>query len=76
MSQLIGKKGSNLNPGYVWVPYLIVNCNPTVVESNFNPAMSISSRYSSTNIQTMINPKIKKIKKILENIEDFNVTLS
>ena len=71
MSQLIGKKGSNLNPGYVWAPYIIVN-KPAIVESNFNPAMSISSRYSSTNI----NPKIKKIKKILENIEDFNVTLS
>jgi hypothetical protein len=75
MSQLIGKKGSNLNPGYVWLPYIIVD-KPVIVESNFNPAMSISSRYSSTNIQTMVNPKIKKIKKILENIEDFNVTLS
>ena len=75
MSQLIGKKGSNLNPGYVWVPYIMVN-KPAIVESNFNPAMSISSRYSSTNIQTMINTKIKKIKKILENIEDFNITLS
>ena len=71
MSQLIGKKGSNLNPGYVWAPYIIVN-KPAIVESNFNPAMSISSRYSSI----IINTKIKKIKKILENIEDFNVTLS
>ena len=70
MSQLIGKKGSNLNPGYVWAPYIIVD-KPAIV-SNFNPSISISSRYSST----MINPKIKKIKKILDNIEDFNVTLS
>ena len=71
MSQLIGKKGSNLNPGYVWAPYIMVD-KPAIVESNFNPAMSISSRYSSI----IINPKIKKIKKILENIEDFNITLS
>ena len=71
MSQLIGKKGSNLNPGYVWAPYIMVD-KPAIVESNFNPAMSISSRYSSI----IINTKIKKIKKILENIEDFNVTLS
>ena len=71
MSQLIGKKGSNLNPGYIFAPYIIVD-KPAIVESNFNPAISISSRYSST----MINPKIKKIKKILDNIEDFNVTLS
>jgi hypothetical protein len=71
MSQLIGKKGNNLNPGYVWAPYIIVD-KPAIVESNFNPAISISSRYSSTKI----NPKIKKIKKILENIEDFNVTSS
>ena len=75
MSQLIGKKGSNLNPGYVWAPYIMVD-KPAIVESNFNPSISISSRYSSTNIQTMINTKIKKIKKILENIEDFNITLS
>ena len=72
MSQLIGKKGSNLNPGYVWVPYIIVD-NPVILDSNFSPKMSLSNRYSST---IMINPKIKKIKKILENIEDFNVTLS
>ena len=71
MSQLIGKKGSNLNPGYVWAPYIMVD-KPAIVESNFNPSISISSRYSSI----IINTKIKKIKKILENIEDFNVTLS
>ena len=71
MSQLIGKKGSNLNPGYVWAPYIIVD-NPVILDSNFSPKMSLSNRYSST----MVNPKIKKIKKILENIEDFNVTLS
>ena len=58
MSQLIGKKGSNLNPGYVWAPYIMVD-KPAIVESNFNPAMSISSRYSSI----IINTKIKKIKK-------------
>ena len=39
---------------------------PENVESNFGPKMALSSRYSST-----INPKIDKIKKILEKIEDF-----
>jgi hypothetical protein len=66
MSQLIGKKGSNLEPGYVWLPYIMVDKPIEIVESNFNPKTGIASRYSSA----MINSKIKKIKKILENIED------
>ena len=57
MRQLIGKKSKGLEPGYVWAPYIMVD----------KPAkMALSSRYSST-----INPKIDKIKKILEKIEDF-----
>lgn len=69
MNQLIGKKGRGLEPGYVWVPYLIED-KPVIVESNFSPKMTLSSRYSST----IVNPKIEKIKKILERIEDFNLT--
>ena len=72
MSQLIGKKGSNLEPGYVWLPYIMVDKPIEIVESNFNPKTGIASRYSSA----MINSKIKKIKKILENIEDLNITSS
>lgn len=69
MNQLIGKKGRGLEPGYVWVPYLIED-KPVIVESKFSPKMTLSSRYSST----IVNPKIEKIKKILERIEDFNLT--
>jgi len=65
MSELIGKKGENLEPGYVWAPY--ITTYDVVSSPGFNSA-SMLSRYQ--------NPKIKKIKKILENIEDFNVTLS
>lgn len=65
MSQLIGKKGKGLEPGYVWVPYLIED-KPVIVDSNFSPKMTLSSRYSSI----IVNPKIEKIKKILEKIED------
>jgi hypothetical protein len=70
MSQLIGKKGGNLESGYVWLPYIMVDKPIEIVESNFNTKIGISSRYSSV----IINSKLKKIKKILENIEDFNVT--
>lgn len=45
MNQLIGKKGRGLEPGYVWVPYLIED-KPVIVESNFSPKMTLSSRYS------------------------------
>ena len=65
MRQLIGKKSKGLQPGYVWAPYIMVD-KPENVESNFGPKMALSNRYSST-----INPKIDKIKKILEKIEDF-----
>jgi len=50
MSQLIGKKGNNLNPGYVFAPYIMAT--------------------------PIVNPKIDKIKKILEKIEDSNLTSS
>ena len=72
MSQLIGKKGSNLEPGYVWLPYIMVDKPIEIVESNFNPLRGQATRYSSA----MRNSKIKKIKKILENIEDLNITSS
>lgn len=62
MSQLIGKKGKNVEAGYVWAPYI------TVVSAPGFPNAKMASRYQ--------NPKIKKIKKILERIEDFNITSS
>jgi hypothetical protein len=65
MSQLIGKKSENLEPGYVWAPYIMVT---DIVSSPGFPSATMRSRDQ--------NPKIKKIKKILENIEDFNITLS
>ena len=65
MSQLIGKKGKNVEPGYVWVPYIMTY---DVVSTTGFPNAKMTSRYQ--------NPKIKKIKKILEKIEDFNITSS
>jgi hypothetical protein len=72
MSQLIGKKGNNLNPGYVFAPYIMVDNISEVLDSNFSPKKIISSRYSTP----IVNPKIDKIKKILEKIEDSNLTSS
>jgi hypothetical protein len=72
MSQLIGKKANNLNPGYVFAPYIMVDNIPEVLDSNFSPKKIISSRYSTP----IVNPKIDKIKKILEKIEDSNLTSS
>jgi hypothetical protein len=69
MSQLIGKK-NNINSGYVFAPYIMVDNISEVIDSNFSPTKVISSRYSSV----IINPKIDKIKKILKKIEDLNLT--
>ena len=65
MSELIGKKGNNLEPGYVWAPY--ITTYDVVASPGFSGA-SMASRYK--------NPKVEKIKKILEKIEDSNFTSS
>jgi hypothetical protein len=65
MSKLIGKKGKNVESGYVWAPYIMTY---DVVSTPGFPNAKMASRYQ--------NPKIKKIKKILEKIEDFNITSS
>ena len=65
MSELIGKKGKDIEPGYVWAPYIMTY---DVVSTPGFPNAKMASRYQ--------NPKIKKIKKILEKIEDSNFTSS
>jgi hypothetical protein len=42
---LIGKKGNS--PGVVWAPYIIQSTTPKIVEGNFNPRMTMKSRYST-----------------------------
>lgn len=61
MDKLIGKKGKDIEPGYVWVPYIMAY--DVVSVPGFSNAKMTSS-------------KIEKIKKILEKIEDFNITSS
>ena len=65
MSQIIGRKGKDVEPGYVWAPYIMTY--DIVSVPGFSNA-KMTSRYK--------NPKIEKIKKILEKIEDFNITSS
>jgi hypothetical protein len=61
----IGEKSKDLEQGYVWVPY-IVNSIDIVSATGFSGA-KMTSRYK--------NPKVEKIKKILEKIEDFKIIL-
>jgi len=66
---LIGKKGKDIiNPGYVWVPYIIEN-KPVLIDSNFNPSSSIKNRYGGV-VETVPQKRSKKIKKILENVTE------
>jgi hypothetical protein len=67
MDKLIGKKSKDLEQGYIWAPYISIDAIDIVSTPGFANA-KIASRYQ--------NPKIKKIKKILDIIEDFNTTLN
>lgn len=54
----IGTKG-NVNSGYVFAPYIVMDLDPVVV-GNFSPKQSMSSRYS----QPLISKKEKFIERI------------
>lgn len=60
----IGEKSKDLEQGYVWAPYILVDSIDIVSSPGFSGAKMIS-RYK--------NPKVEKIKKILEKIEDFKI---
>lgn len=60
MNELIGKKSSNLDSGYVWAPYIATY---DIVSSPGFHSASMASRYK--------NPKVEKIKKILEKNRGF-----
>ena len=62
---LIGRKGKDIEPGYVWVPY-ILESKPVVMDSNFSSKMSLRSRYGVT--ETKPQKRSIKIKSILENV--------
>ena len=63
---LIGRKGKDIEPGYVWVPYIILESKTVVMDSNFSPKMSLRSRYGVT--ETNPQKRSRKIKSILENV--------
>ncbi len=63
---LIGRKGKDIEPGYVWVPYIILESKTVVMDSNFSPKMSLRSRYGVT--ETKPQKRSRKIKSILENV--------
>ena len=60
----IGEKSKDLEQGYVWTPYILVDSIDIVSSPGFSGA-KMCSRYK--------NPKVEKIKKILEKIEDFKI---
>jgi len=64
-----------MNPGYVFAPYVILS-NVTILEEGIMPKKKINSRYVQTIASRfgtwlpLNERRIKKIKKILEKIED------
>lgn len=62
----IGEKSNALEQGYVYVPYILAETIDIVSSPGFAGA-KMTSRYK--------NPKIEKIKKILNKIEDSKIIL-
>ena len=58
------KKTNPVQPGYIWVPYIIVN-KPTIVTSEgFSPKNILTSRYS----QVMVSSKSFRRKKHITDV--------
>ena len=65
MNKIIGRKSKeNLNPGYVWAPYIIKESTPILVDGDFSPFSPILNRYGGISIP---QKRCRKIKSILEN---------
>jgi hypothetical protein len=65
---LIGKKVNN--PGIVYVPYIMQTSTPAIVEGNFNPGMTMKSRYSTGMKNWRRKSRIEKIYKIEKPTEE------
>jgi hypothetical protein len=70
---IVGRKTNN-NPGYIWMPYIIMTQSAEVSESNTKNNRSryvqtVASRYGTFILKIQI--RSKKAKKILEKIKDF-----
>jgi len=65
---LTGKKVNN--PGIVYVPYIMQTSTPAIV-GNFNPGMTMKSRYSTAPMKNWRRKsRIKKIYKIEKPTEE------
>lgn len=60
---MFGVKGTGLQQGYIWVPYVIAE-NVSVISGTFSPNYNISSRYSKAYLSKQ-SRRIEKIKNIL-----------
>ena len=61
---MLGKKSNNLQPGYVWMPYIPVETVSTVNSGNFNPKLGLKSRYSVTTVNPNFYGYIRTINLI------------
>lgn len=62
------------NPGYIWVPYLIRETAPAVIDVSFIPKKvtsnsTVSSKFYSNVTITKNKTRCKKLKKILNEFE-------
>lgn len=72
---MLGKKSSDIEPGIVWMPYILAETVSSINSGDLNPKLSIKSRYAVKNVNpnffgyirttSLIRKmKIKKIFKI------------
>jgi len=58
---LIGRKGKDIEPGYIWAPYILAESKPVVVDG-YN--LYKKSRF----YESIPQKRSRKIKSILENV--------
>jgi len=60
------KDTKTIQTGLIWIPYISVETIEKIVEGDFSPSKSISSRYST---MMYIQSHIDKVKNIIEKIK-------
>ena len=64
----IKKTNSNLQAGYVWMPYILVPTTTTLINEGFSPSQVLSSRYGQVVVSSKSVRRKERITDVLASI--------